>query len=99
MAQDMAAAQGYWQAAKKRIGLLGDALIDIQCLFFASVFERHALRPLDAWFYIQMACTRLETYLLRNSRQSQTPVQNTADPAHLLEQRVFWTCVKGERYI
>ncbi len=95
-AQDMVVAQAYWLAAKKRIGLLGDALIDIQCLFFASVFERYALRPLEAWFYIQMACTRLEAYLLRNNRQSWRPEQTTDDPTRLLEQRVFWTCVKGK---
>ncbi len=63
------AAEVHYQAAKKRMGILGSSLFDIQCLFFASVFEKYALRPVEAWFYIQMACTRLEAMLLRNPRQ------------------------------
>ncbi|RYP48057.1 hypothetical protein DL768_005979 [Monosporascus sp. mg162] len=93
---DGAAAEAYYQAAKKRIGLLGSSIIDIQCLFFASIFERYSLRLVDAWFYIQMACTRLQAHLMRKNRRNTVPSDSINDPAHLLEQRVFWTCVKAE---
>ncbi|RYP91458.1 hypothetical protein DL770_002397 [Monosporascus sp. CRB-9-2] len=93
---DGAAAEAYYQAAKKRIGLLGSSIIDIQCLFFASIFERYSLRPVDAWLYTQMACTRLQTHLMRKNRRNTVPSNSVNDPAHLLEQRVFWTCFKAE---
>lgn len=54
------AAEAYFQAAKKRIGLLESSILDVQCLFFASVFERYAFRPASAWSYIQLGCTRLQ---------------------------------------
>ena len=97
------AAEVYYQAAKKRIGVLGSSLFDIQCLFFACVFEKYALRPVEAWFYIQMACTRLEAMLLRNPPQGRngttTGGEGINSSARLLEQRVFWTCVKAERFV
>ncbi|RYP01159.1 hypothetical protein DL764_006282 [Monosporascus ibericus] len=66
---DGAAAGAYYEAAKKRIGLLRSSTIDMQCLFFASIFERYSLRPVNAWFYIQMACTRLQMHLMRKNRR------------------------------
>lgn len=105
--EDNLTARAYYEAAKKRIGALGSSLIDIQCLFFASVFEKYALRPLDAWFYVQMACMRLEALLLRRGythlhNDGSIPTRTTMtteamnNPTYLLEQRVFWTCIKAE---
>lgn len=55
-----AGAEAYYLAARKRIGLLGTSIVDIQCLFFASIYERYALRILPAWLLIQQACSRLQ---------------------------------------
>jgi len=63
--EDAVSAQAYYFAAKQRIGLLGWSLVDIHCLFFASVYEKYALNPLQAWFYIQQASTRLQAHLKR----------------------------------
>ncbi|UKZ91693.1 uncharacterized protein TrAFT101_006664 [Trichoderma asperellum] len=108
--EDNLTARAYYEAAKKRIGTLGSSLIDIQCLFFASVFEKYALRPLDAWFYVQMACMRLEALLVRRGythlhNDGSMPTRTTMttevmnNPTYLLEQRVFWTCIKAERFV
>ncbi|KAH8896671.1 hypothetical protein GQ53DRAFT_803544 [Thozetella sp. PMI_491] len=107
--EDRLAASAYYLAGKKRLGVLGSSLIDIQCLFFASIYEKYALRPLDAWFYIQTACTKLEALLLchdrgrdnaNNHHHSRIGMaaagESINSPAQLLEQRVFWTCVKAE---
>ncbi|KAH7064205.1 hypothetical protein BKA63DRAFT_180642 [Paraphoma chrysanthemicola] len=94
---DIATAEAYYFAAKKRFGLLGWSLIDIQCLFFASVYEKYTLNPLQAWFYIQQASSRLQAHLKRHSKpysDMTTPRWNT-DPQEL-EQRAFWSIYKAE---
>ena len=93
------AAVAYFQAAKKRIGLLESSILDIQCLFFAHIFERYALRPVSAWTYIQLGCTRLQIYLLRKGRQKRNLSVQVNDTTNSLEQRIFWTCYKAERCV
>lgn len=89
--EEMATAETYYLAAKKRIGLLETSILDIQCLFFASIYEKHAFRPLQAWLYVQQASTRLQTRLMRRK-----PREQSDSPPRHLEQRVFWSCVKSE---
>ncbi|KAM0429234.1 hypothetical protein ACHAPT_006448 [Fusarium lateritium] len=47
--EEKARAEPYYAAAQKRMGLLGNTIQDIQCYFFATIFEKFALRPLRAW--------------------------------------------------
>lgn len=93
------AAESYYLAAKKRIGLLGTSVPDIQCFFLASVYEKYALRPLQAWFCIQQASTRLQAHLLGSGQQLWNSVNLGNTHAHHLEQRVFWSCFKAERCV
>ncbi|KAH7385379.1 hypothetical protein DE146DRAFT_204002 [Phaeosphaeria sp. MPI-PUGE-AT-0046c] len=96
--EDASIADAFYMAAKKRHGLLGWNLIDIQCLFFASVHEKIALRPLQAWSCIQQASLRLQAQLKRRNRVqvlSET-TEGVIDHGHLM-QRVFWSVYKAEQ--
>lgn len=85
-------------AAKKRHGLLGWNLIDIQCLFFASVYEKIALRPLQAWSCIQQASSRLQAHLKRKHHTQVIPETTERRVGHdHLMQRVFWSVYKAEQ--
>ncbi|KAH7394300.1 hypothetical protein BKA66DRAFT_297023 [Pyrenochaeta sp. MPI-SDFR-AT-0127] len=95
--EDAAAAETFYLAAKKRFGLLGRSLIDIQCLFFASVYEKYTLNPLQAWFLIQQASSRLQAYLKRRSNLNTQPESgNDHTSQEHLVQRVFWSVYKAE---
>lgn len=95
--EDIASAEAYYFAARKRVGLLGCSMLDIQCLFFASVYERYALNPLQAWFYIQQASLRLQAlqHQRRVSRDTDTIAGMDAFE-HRLEQCLFWSIFKAE---
>jgi hypothetical protein len=92
--EDAVSAQAYYFAAKQRIGLLGWSLVDIHCLFFASVYEKYALNPLQAWFYIQQASTRLQAHLKRQTKTSCSDDCTVRSDG--LMQRVFWSVYKAE---
>ncbi|KAF4913604.1 hypothetical protein CGCVW01_v010797 [Colletotrichum viniferum] len=96
--EDCGVADAYYLAASKRIGLLGPSILDIQCLFLASMYEKCRLRPLRACFYIQQASTRLQAHLLRRGRRPWRAASGREDPTQPLEQRVFWSCFKAEKY-
>ncbi|KXH29217.1 hypothetical protein CSIM01_00945 [Colletotrichum simmondsii] len=97
--QDCGIAEAYYLAASKRIGLLGPSIIDIQCLFLASMYEKCRLRPLRACFYIQQASTRLQAHLLRRGRRPWRGPSGREEPTQPLEQRLFWSCFKAENEI
>ncbi|KAH7274929.1 hypothetical protein B0J15DRAFT_531018 [Fusarium solani] len=94
--QERAKAEPYYAAAQKRMGLLGNTIQDIQCYFFATIFEKFALRPLRAWCYIQQACSRLETRLLQRGERPWTAFRDTSPEDYHLEQRLFWSCFRAE---
>ena len=89
--EDFAAAESYFFAAKKRIGLLGSSILDMQCFFFACIYEKCSLRPLQAWFYVQQVCSRLQARLLRKGRDLH--LTNSGSGA---ETRLFWSCIRLE---
>ncbi|KAL0937151.1 uncharacterized protein CTRU02_206882 [Colletotrichum truncatum] len=97
--EDCGVADAYYLAASKRIGLLGSSILDIQCLFLASMYEKCRLRPLRACFYIQQASTRLQAHLLRRGRRPWRETSGREEPTQPLEQRVFWSCFKAENEI
>ncbi|KAI8185839.1 hypothetical protein K4K51_011277 [Colletotrichum sp. SAR 10_75] len=97
--EDCGVADAYYLAASKRIGLLGPSILDIQCLFLASMYEKCRLRPLRACFYIQQASTRLQAHLLRRGRRPWRAASGSEEPTQPLEQRVFWSCFKAENEI
>jgi hypothetical protein len=91
--ENRAESDAYYLAAKKRIGLLGHSILDIQCLFLASMYEKYRLQPLQAWFHLREASSRLQAHLLG---QRQQPGQPASSGQHL-EQRVFWSCWRAEK--
>uniref|UniRef100_A0A0B7JT75 Xylanolytic transcriptional activator regulatory domain-containing protein n=1 Tax=Bionectria ochroleuca TaxID=29856 RepID=A0A0B7JT75_BIOOC len=94
--EDLGKAKAYYLAAQKRFGLLGRSIQDIQCLFFAHIFEKSMLRPLEAWFYLQQAATRLEALLLRGGERAWPSFQGPPPKDYHLEQRLFWSCFRSE---
>lgn len=88
-------------AAKKRIGLLGSSLIDIQCLFLASIYEKYAFRPLQSWYYLQQAANRLQARHWRKVFTLQTPSSGRTNrpSAYHLSQRLLWSCYKAEKLV
>jgi hypothetical protein len=106
-ASDDVAAKAYYEAAQRRFGSLGSSLIDVQCFYFASLFERFAFRPLQAWMYLQQAATRLRLHHLQrhgeNRRRHMTGQDDSrmesgpSNVSYHLEQRAFWSIHKAER--
>ncbi|PSN71725.1 hypothetical protein BS50DRAFT_543869 [Corynespora cassiicola Philippines] len=92
--EDALLAEAYYMAAKKRIGLLDYTLVDIQCLFFASVYERYAFNPVQAWFYLQQASIKFQAYVKQSSSGTLSKDVSTQD--QYLEQRLFWSIYKTE---
>ncbi|KAF5004851.1 hypothetical protein FDECE_8667 [Fusarium decemcellulare] len=90
-------AEGYFLAAKKRLGLIGDTLLDIQCLFLAFIYEKTYFRHLQAWFYLQQAATRLQVLLLKSGTRPWASLQSSEPSNRHIEQRLFWSCFRAER--
>lgn len=99
------AAARYFLEAKKRIGLLEFSLLDIQCLFYASIYEKMAFRTVQSWCYLQQAATRLRAHQLRRSGaylaaggHPRTAVENQSPlDSYQPEERLFWAIYKAER--
>jgi hypothetical protein len=90
-------AESYYLAAKKRIGLLGTSVPDVQCFFLASVYEKYALRPLQAWFCIQQASTRLQAHLLGSGQQLWNSVNASRTHAHNGSQHLGESQIRRQR--
>ncbi|KAJ2992960.1 hypothetical protein NUW58_g1989 [Xylaria curta] len=53
----------YFNAARKRLGLLPNSLLGFACQYFAGLYEKFAIRPFSAWLHFQQACVRFQAYL------------------------------------
>lgn len=95
LANPFGAAEAFSHAAKKRVGLLGLSISDIHCLFFLSIYEKLRIRPLQSWFYLQQACSRLKSHLMSQSGGASSP-DSDKQARHQVEQRLFWACVRSE---
>lgn len=106
---DDEAAEAYYEAAQRRFGRLTTSLIDVQCFYYASLFESFAFRPLQAWMYLQQAATRLRIHHMerqgmekRLRLDSQDDYNGETRPSTIsyhFEQRAFWSIHKAEKYI
>lgn len=86
-------AEAYYNAARKRIGLLDRSITSIQCLFFASIYEKHAMRPVEAYEYLHQASSRLYVYQLRRHSGRSNAMDD------LQEERLASSLFKAERCV
>ena len=89
-AREYSTAETYYNAARKRIGLLGNSVPATQCYFLIGVYEMYSLRPLRAWLSFNHACTTFQTCLHNRSRRV------IGRSAKRREQRLYWSCLKSE---
>lgn len=87
--------EAYFYEAKRRIGLLEMSILDIECFFFLSIYEKLRIRPLQSWFQLRQACMRLKAHLMSHTGHTGTYDQ-PREEIHEAEQRVFWSCVRAE---
>lgn len=94
--EDFHRAEAFFQAARKRMGLLGSSIVDIQCFMLAGIYDRAVMRPLQAWYDTEQACSRLLIYLTKQG-PLQREASEPASHARQLEQRLYWSLVRVER--
>ncbi len=74
---------------------MNSSIVDIQCFFLAGVYDRAVMKPLQAWYHTEQACSRLHIYL---SRRGPLPADDPESMSNTrrLEQRLYWSCVRAE---
>lgn len=92
-------AESFFAAAQRRLGLLSNSLIAVQCQYLAGLYEKFLLRPLNGWSLLQQASVQLQANLyakgLAAASQRGLPCGKRA---RHIEQRLYWSCVKAEWY-
>ena len=95
-------AEAYYQAARRRFGLLDRNLTACHCYILAGTYLMYMMRPVPAWqAYIEAGtiCSvhlrgqDITTKLTRLSDNSQSAL------GFQLEQRLYWSCIKSERLV
>jgi len=92
-------AEAHFLAAKKRLGFLGDSLLDIQCLFLAFIYEKTYFRHLQEWLYLQQATARVQVRLLKTGTRPWANSESSGSNDLHIEQRVFWSCFRAKRFV
>lgn len=93
---DEDAANSFFIAAKKRLGLLSISLIAVQCYYFAGLFEKFAFRPLSAWELFHQGVIKFQTGILKRAGAQASHDADILSGARHFEQRLYWSCVKAE---
>jgi len=97
---DIPAAEAFYNAARRRMGLLGNSLVATQCGYLAGLYEKFLLRPVAAWTLLQTACVKLQALLYAKGLAEATGQASRIDSrAKHVEQRLYWSCVKAEWYV
>lgn len=98
--EDKAAAETYFKAAQRRLGLLQPSLVAVQCQYLAGLYLKFVVRPLAAWNLLQSGCNQLQALLYaRGLVNSEAEGVNHSSRSRHIEQRLYWSCVKAERYV
>ena len=92
---DESSSEAYFSAAMRRLSLLPNSLISIQCQYFAGLYLKFSIRPLPAWTLLQQACVRFQAYLYAKALSVPRDTSSTKSTRHI-EQRLYWSCVKAE---
>lgn len=92
-------AEAYFQAARKRIGLLETGIVTSQCHMLTGIYFFYIMRPLQGWSAIHQAGSTLSLYL-KSRAASQSWIDSPQHAHDLserhLEQRIYWTVLKSE---
>ncbi|BCS19306.1 uncharacterized protein APUU_12134A [Aspergillus puulaauensis] len=89
--RDYVTAESYYNAARKRIGLLDPSIIAIQCAFLVGVYEMYTMRPLRASLSFNRACTYFQTHLQSSSFNQ--PIEQSSET---VRSRLYWSCLKSD---
>jgi hypothetical protein len=92
-AVDYATAEAYYDAARKRIGLLTSTRLATECHFLAGVYEMYSLRPLRSSISFNRACVAFQT--LTWMRSENHLEQHRLEKAQT--SRLYWSCLKSEQ--
>jgi hypothetical protein len=97
-ARSLRRGEGYFNLARRRLGLVQKGLLAPQCRFLAGVYLMYTLRPLQAWAEFHSASRSYHIYLQCQARKIG---KHSADAElslkrRRLEQRLYWSCYKSE---
>ncbi|KAH6989939.1 hypothetical protein EDB80DRAFT_587984 [Ilyonectria destructans] len=92
-------AEVYFQAARKRLGLLEGSIMASQCHLLSGIYLMYTVRPIQAWSAFHQAGSAYSLYL-----KGQAALEARIDSTHRvpgpserrLEQRLYWTVLKSE---
>lgn len=93
---DIDMAESFFGAAQRRLGLLSNTLVAVQCQYLAGLYEKFLVRPLEAWSLLQGASAQLQAYLYAKGLVATTAEGQSGNRAKHIEQRLYWSCVKAE---
>ncbi|KAF4448422.1 vegetative cell wall gp1 [Fusarium albosuccineum] len=94
---DISMAEAFFGAARRRLGLLTNSVIAVQCQYLAGLYEKFLVRPLAAWSLLQTACAQLQALLYAKGLAVATRQDfQTGKRTRHIEQRLYWSCVKAE---
>lgn len=89
---DLEQSRAFYSAAQKRLGLLGNDLIDVYCFLFACIYEKSILQPMAALLHARQASMRLQFHI--------NIAPKNEDPSHeerSLLQRAIESTSRAER--
>ncbi|TPX11446.1 uncharacterized protein E0L32_007865 [Thyridium curvatum] len=92
-------AEAYFQAARKRLGLLEIGLAASQCHMLCCIFLFYTMRPIQAWSATHQAASTLALHLQAQAaleKRGDRTQQMTDLSEKRLEQRLYWTVLKSE---
>jgi hypothetical protein len=88
-----ATAEAYYDAARKRIGLLTNTHMATECHFLAGVYEMYSLRPLRASISFNRACVAFQALTWMKSERWID--ENRLEKSQT--SRLYWSCLKSEQ--
>lgn len=92
---DYYTAELYYNASRKRIGLLTNTLIATECYFLFGVYEMYSMRPLRSSISFNRACVAFQ--ILTWMRSEYYIAEVGVDKARA--SRLYWSCLKSEQYV
>lgn len=92
---DYTTAEAYYNAARKRVGLLTNTKLATECHFLTGVYEMYSMRPLRASISFNRACVAFQTLTWMRSEY----YIDTGRLEKSQTSRLYWSCLKSEQYV